>query len=110
MRTDLAKLAIMKTANVGTLRNNLSKYLEMVRKGETIEILDRKTPVARLTPIEPSTKPGKGSLSPWMQKLIREGRVRPPVKPLPPDFFDRIPGNKNARVVEALLEERRSGR
>jgi prevent-host-death family protein len=106
----MAKIVIMKTANVGTLRNNLSKYLDLVRKGETIEILDRKTPIARLTPIEPGMKPAKGSLSPWMQQLIREGRVRPPTKKLPPDFFDHLPGNKSARVVEALLEERRSGR
>ena len=100
----------MRTANVGTLRNNLSKYLEMVRKGETIEILDRKTPVARLTPIEPSMKPSKGSRSPWMEQLIREGRVRPPLAKLPADFFDKLPGNKSARVVDALLEERRTGR
>jgi prevent-host-death family protein len=106
----MAKIAIMKTANVGTLRNNLSKYLDLVRKGETIEILDRKTPIARLTPIAPSMKPGKDGISPWMRQLAKEGKVRLGTGKLPPDFFDTIPGNKNARVVEALLEERRTGR
>ena len=90
----------MKTANVGTLRNNLSRYLELVRKGETIEILDRKTPIARLTPIEPSTKPAKGVLSPWIQQLIREegGFVQARAN-LIPTFFEaasletRTPGS-----------------
>lgn len=100
----------MKTANVGTLRNNLSKYLALVRKGETVEILDRKTPIARLTPIEPSMKPGKGSLSPWIQQMIREGKIRPGTGNFDPELLKRPPGNKNARVVEALLEERRTGR
>jgi prevent-host-death family protein len=107
---DMAKLAIMKTANVGTLRNNLSKFLEMVRKGETIEILDRKTPIARLTPIEPSMKPGKDGVSPWMRQLAKEGKVRLGTGRLDPSFFNNLPGNKDARVVEALLDERRDGR
>lgn len=106
----VAKLATMKTANVGTLRNNLSKYLELVRKGETIEILDRKTPVARLIPIQPSMKPGKDGVSPWMRQLAKEGKVRLATARFDPDFFKNLPGTKNARVVEALLEERRDGR
>jgi prevent-host-death family protein len=100
----------MKTANVGTLRNNLSKYLEMVRKGETIEILDRKTPVARLTPIRGSMKPGKDGISPWIRQLAKEGKVRLGTGRLDPKFFDHLAGNKDARIVEALLEERREGR
>jgi prevent-host-death family protein len=100
----------MKRANVGTLRNNLSRYLEIVRRGETVEILDRKTPIARLTPIDPTTKPARGSLSPWMEKLVREGRVRPPSRRLPARFLDDIPGDRRARVVDALLDERRTGR
>jgi prevent-host-death family protein len=108
--TYLAKIAIMKTANVGTLRNNLSKFLDLVRKGETIEILDRKTPIARLTPIAPSMKPGKDGISPWMRKLAKEGKVRLGTGKLPPDFFDKLPGSKDVRIVEALLEERRNSR
>lgn len=100
----------MKTANVGTLRNNLSKYLDYVRKGGTIEILDRKTPIARLTPIEPSMKPTMDAYSPWVQKLIREGRARAPTKKLPDDWFEKIPHVPGARILEALLEERRTGR
>jgi prevent-host-death family protein len=41
------------TANVRTLRNNYTQLLEKVRRGETVTILQRGTPVARLVPPEP---------------------------------------------------------
>ena len=106
----MAKIAKMKTANVGTLRNNLSKYLDLVRKGETIEILDRKTPIARLTPIAPSMKPGKDGISPWMRQLAKEGKVKLGTARLDPELLKRPPGTKDVRIVEALLEERRNSR
>ena len=106
----MAKIAIMKTANVGTLRNNLSKYLDLVRKGETIEIFDRKTPIARLTPIEPSMKPAKGSLSPWMQ-TADPGRPRQATdKPLDRTSSTTCPEARTLGSSRPLLEERRAGR
>lgn len=41
----------MTRANVSELKAKLSAYLGRVRRGEAIEVVDRKTPVARLVPI-----------------------------------------------------------
>jgi antitoxin (DNA-binding transcriptional repressor) of toxin-antitoxin stability system len=100
----------MKSANIGTLRNHLSRYLALVRRGETIEILDRKIPIARLTPIQPSTKAAPGTLSPWIQQLAREGRIRLGTGKLDGELLKPPPGNLAAKVLEALLEERKTGR
>ena len=40
----------MKQAMVSELKAQLSAYLSAVRKGETVVVCDRKTPVARLIP------------------------------------------------------------
>jgi prevent-host-death family protein len=45
----------MKQAMVSELKARLSDYLAAVRKGETIVVCDRKTPVARLIPYEKET-------------------------------------------------------
>ncbi len=42
----------MKTANVSELKARLSSYLAEVRKGNTVVVLDRRTPIARLIPYE----------------------------------------------------------
>ena len=41
-------------ATISQLRNGLSAYLRRVRRGESILIMDRKIPVARLIPVEAS--------------------------------------------------------
>ena len=44
----------MKTVMVSELKAHLSAYLAEVRKGETVIVCDRSTPVARLSPFEES--------------------------------------------------------
>jgi prevent-host-death family protein len=46
----LAYILTMKTANVGQLKDNLSKFLSDVEKGETITICKRNIPIAALVP------------------------------------------------------------
>ena len=41
----------MVTATISQVRNGLSAYLRRVRAGETVLIMDRKTPVARIVPL-----------------------------------------------------------
>ena len=59
---------VMKNVGIADLKAHLSRHLKSVRRGETITVLDRDTPVARLVPIEstanglvihPPTKPGR---------------------------------------------------
>jgi len=42
----------MKRAKISELKAKLSAYLRNVRNGETILVVDRTTPIAKLTPIE----------------------------------------------------------
>jgi prevent-host-death family protein len=44
----------MKTVNIGVLRNQLSAYLQLVRKGEVIVVCDRNVPIARIVPFTDS--------------------------------------------------------
>ncbi len=46
----------MKYIKVSTLKAHLSDYLRKVRRGETLIISDRDTPIARLVPYEPEVE------------------------------------------------------
>lgn len=50
----------MKKARIAELKNNLSRYLEHVRGGESVLILDRNTPVARIVPLQQVVAAGAG--------------------------------------------------
>lgn len=49
----LAYILAMKTANIGQLKDNLSKFLRFVEKGEAIAICKRNIPIALLVPHGP---------------------------------------------------------
>jgi prevent-host-death family protein len=40
----------MKRAQIADLKTHLSQYLAEVRRGETVVVCDRRTPIARLVP------------------------------------------------------------
>jgi prevent-host-death family protein len=50
--TRYGHLLVMRTAKVSELKARLSAYLAEVRRGETVIVCDRSTPVARLSPLE----------------------------------------------------------
>jgi prevent-host-death family protein len=58
------------TVGVAQLRQNLSKYLRLVERGQRLIVTDRNRPVAELGP--PATE-GAG-----LDRLIAEGRVSRP--------------------------------
>jgi len=98
----------MKTASVTEAKNGLSALLDRVRAGESVLILDRGVPVARLAPVESGDDPAG-----WMRGLeragiVRSGRGSPPSPELLQQRAPRLPANVSA--VDALIEERRSGR
>ena len=56
----------MKQVRIAELKARLSEYLRAVRRGETIAVLDRETPVAEIVPIRDRTtlrvrKPAPGT-------------------------------------------------
>jgi len=100
----------MKRVNVTTLRTHLSRLLDAVRRGETVEVRDRNVPIARLVPVEPTTVGNGRRTHPWIERLRRAGVARVgPMKGVPEILRKRPPGPERTGAVEALLEERRSG-
>lgn len=97
----------MKTTTITAAKNGLSALIDQVQAGESILILERGRPVARLEPVA-----GHGDATGRLARLERAGVVRigtgaPPVELL------RQPGPelaKGASAVAAVIEERRSGR
>jgi prevent-host-death family protein len=43
---------VMKRVGVAELKSRLSEYLRYVRRGESLTVLDRDTPVARMVPYD----------------------------------------------------------
>lgn len=62
----------MNSVGVAELRQNLSRYLERVRRGERLVVTDRNRPVAELGP------PPTGGAE--LDRLLAEGRVSRPLR------------------------------
>lgn len=87
----------MKSVRIADLKARLSEHLRAVRRGETITVLDRDTPVARIAPVRQRAtlqmrRPAPGT--------PRPGRVALPGRPL----------KLKVDVVDLLLEERQGRR
>jgi prevent-host-death family protein len=81
----------MESIGVRELRQNASKYLDRVKRGESIEVTERGVPVAVLGPVavhratlverliaEGRMRPARGDLMEWLEK-------NPPI-PADPDY------------------------
>lgn len=97
----------MNTATITEAKNRLSALIDRVRGGESILILDRGVPVARLEPVAGFPDPTGRLRRLERAGLIRVGEAPPPLELLRMPAPAVAPG---ASAVEALLAERRSGR
>lgn len=97
----------MTTASVTEAKNNLSKLLKKVRDGETVLILDRNVPVARLEPLPRGSKEADEAKLAELERrgLIKRGRGK-----LPKDFWTRPLPKFKGSVVETLIKMRREAR
>jgi prevent-host-death family protein len=92
----------MRTANIGTLKNQLSAYLKYVRNGEEVIICDRNVPIARITPLEAPT-----NYDAEEARLIAAGILIPPKDPTPMDWdaFWAIPtGNVSDQAIKDAMD------
>ena len=99
----------MRTATISDAKNHLSAYIDLVRQGETVVILDRNKPVARLMPIDPATDlDHEARLSELERKgVLRRAEVRPSrglLKSLPP--APKIKGDLLAVLIAERSESR----
>jgi prevent-host-death family protein len=91
----------MTTVGVAELRQNLSKYLRLVGRGERLVVTDRNKPVAELGP-----PPSAGRA---LDRLIVEGRVaRPSRRSLPEPLH--LAGDPQAlsRALDEIRGERQA--
>jgi prevent-host-death family protein len=88
----------MKAIRIADLKAHLSEHLRTVRRGHSLTVMDRETPIAQIVPYRADKKE---SLSITRRKagVVATGRV-----PLPP------PLALNRDVVDFLLEERQGDR
>jgi prevent-host-death family protein len=97
----------MRTATVTEARNGLSALLKKVQGGETVLITDRGVPIARIEPVHaPDDPTGR------LERLVRAGIVRPGTGKVPAAILagPAVKASKGGSVLDALLEERRTGR
>lgn len=97
----------MKMATITEAKNKLSALLDIVKAGETVVIVDRGIPVARLEPAAQSHD-DEGRLA----RLERAGIITRAKQPIPEWIFTTEPpkGLPGVSAVELLLEERRESR
>ena len=99
----------MKVATISQTKNQLSALLDRVRHGETILIVDRDRPVARLEPVVTAEEGDEDGRLSRLERagLIRRGggsRGREVLKKRPPKAL------KGGDILEALLTDREEGR
>jgi len=95
----------MKKANISDLKNRLSSYLRMVRSGETVLVMDRNRPIARIERVG-----GAPAGDERLARLEAAGLIRRPVAALPLELLAAEPPRSRKSVLEALLEERSESR
>lgn len=83
----------MKTIRIAELKASLSKHLRAVQKGESLTILDRNTPIAKIVPLDD----GQGLATQSARGRLQDIEFPPPL-PFKTDS------------LAALLEERRNDR
>jgi len=94
----------METVGIRELKNKLTYYLKLTRKGNKIVVTDRGTPVAIIQSIDRIKN--SSSLDERLATLAKRGMVRQPQK------RGKLPSFKSVKAVgkpasEIIIEERR---
>ena len=96
-------------ATISEVKNGLSAYLRRVKSGESVLVMERRTPVARIVPIGQAAGGGQESdevdREAKLTRLVQAGTVarRGAGSPL---AVVRQPLHQGARLLESVLEER----
>ena len=88
----------MTSIGIRELRQHASRWIEKVKAGETVEVTERGTPVARLVPI-----PDERDV---LTRLIEEGKARPPASPRGWEQITPLPRGDGPSPSEVLAQMR----
>src|SRR6516164_8735191 len=98
----------MRAINIAELKNRLSHYLRLVRRGQAVLVRDRDRVIARIEPAggHDSTTGGDAARLSELEArgILRRGRGR-----ITPDLWARRP-RTDADAIAVLLAERDDGR
>jgi antitoxin (DNA-binding transcriptional repressor) of toxin-antitoxin stability system len=95
----------MEKATISELKNRLSAYLKKVRAGQSILIVDRDEPIARIERIA-----GGGKADDRVTRLERAGLLRRGKGTVDLGMLRRQAPRPGASVLDALVDDRREGR
>ena len=98
----------MKSAKIADLKNNLSRYLEHVKAGGSVLVLERDEPVAQIVPLHGSRGVRAGR-DVRLARLERRGVIRRGAGGLPDWLGRRRTPRLRGSVLKDLLAERGSG-
>ena len=98
----------MKYARIGQLRDGLSRYIDQVREGSEILVLDRDRPVARIVPAG-GPSPAPGGDGERLLDLERRGILRRGKGRYPAVLKRGQPVKVRGSVLADLRSERESG-
>jgi prevent-host-death family protein len=96
----------MKSATISQAKNHLSELLARVKRGETVLILERDRPIARIVPLGDTQLADDGRLADLERRGVLRRAPRGPLRKLPPP----IDWPAEADLVAALLSEREDAR
>ncbi len=98
----------MVVATITEAKNGLSALIDRVRTGESVLIMDRGTPVARLESAISASPDADGRIA----RLERAGAVQAASKPPQIELLSTNPPSMraSASAVATLIEERHEGR
>ncbi len=96
----------MKTTNIAQLKNNLSVYLNEVKRGGEVLVSDRNVPFAKIVPFSYD----EDDYDAHERELIAKGMLIPAKDPtpLPDDFWDDddLPNVPLETILEIIREDR----
>ena len=98
----------MKKAKIAELKNHLSRYLDHVRSGESVLVLDRDQPVAQIVPLTRAPGGSRGHEG-RLARLERRALIRRGSGGLPEWLGKRKPARLRGSVLKDLLAERGAG-
>ena len=98
----------MKKAGIAALKNNLSRYIDQVKAGESILVMDRNQPVAQIVPLGRKER-GLASAEDRLTRLERKGLIRRGTRSSIKWLLKRRRPKLKGSVLQDFLDERRSG-
>jgi prevent-host-death family protein len=95
----------VKEAQISEVKNQLSRYIALVRKGEVVRILDRNRPVAQIVPISRPME-GRPVGTEALAELERKGLIRRGTGRIDRRILEELPPGRSVGILDALLKER----